>query len=118
MTDKIYNISISSLAAKIVKEKLIKRNTPESYLRLGVKGGGCAGFNYVIEYEDNPNQQDLIFNSEGINIVVDKKSILYLNGTVLDWKKTLMFTGFKFINPLEESKCCCGYSIVINKEIT
>ncbi len=116
MTDKIYSVSISSQAALKVKEKLIARGTPEAYLRLGVKGGGCSGLTYVLEYEETPQLKDLLFESEGIKIVIDKKSILYLNGTQLDWEQKLLYTGFKFNNPLQESSCGCGHSVVINKE--
>lgn len=111
MNDIAYNISISSKAAEQVKNQLIKRGTPESYLRLGVKGGGCSGFSYVIEFEDSPpREKDLLFEMEGVKILVDKKSILYLNGSVLNWEKTLMHQGFKFNNPNEKSSCGCGTS--------
>lgn len=113
---KPYNISVTPLAATKIKEKLEARKTPDAYLRLGVKGAGCAGYSYVIEYDDSVDFQDLLFESEGIKILVDHKSILYLNGTQLDWEKQLMYTGFKFINPLEQSRCGCGHSAVINKE--
>jgi iron-sulfur cluster assembly protein len=116
MTDKTYSVSISPLAALKVKEKMLSRGTADCYLRLGVKGGGCSGLTYVLEYEDSPKEKDLIFESEDIKIVVDKKSILYLNGTILNWEQKLLYTGFKFNNPQEISKCGCGHSIVINKE--
>jgi len=114
MEEKAYNISISPKAAEQVKNRLVKRGTPESYLRLGVKGGGCSGFSYVIEYEDNPpRDKDLIFEMEGIKLVIDKKSILYLNGSILDWEKTLIHQGFKFSNPNEKSTCGCGTSFTV-----
>lgn len=114
MENKTYNISISLKAAEQVKIQLTKRGTPESYLRLGVKGGGCSGFSYVIEFEDNPpREKDLLFEVEGVKILVDKKSILYLNGTVLNWEKTLMNQGFKFDNPNEKSSCGCGSSFTV-----
>jgi len=118
MTDTTYNISISPKAAEQVKNQLTKRGTPESYLRLGVKGGRCAGYSYVIEYEDNsPKEKDLLFEMEGIKILVDKKSILYLNGSVLNWEKTLMHQGFKFSNPNEKSTCGCGTSFQLKGNI-
>jgi iron-sulfur cluster assembly protein len=111
MTDTAYNISISPKAAEQVKIRLIKRGTPESYLRLGVKGGGCSGFSYVIQFEDNPpKEKDLLFEMEGVKILVDKKSILYLNGSILNWESTLIHQGFKFNNPNEKSTCGCGTS--------
>ncbi len=115
MTDK-YNISVTALAAIHIQNKLVARNTPNAYIRLGVKGGGCSGYTYILQYEDDLKVEDLFFESEGVKIIVDKKSILYLNGTSLDWKQTLMFTGFIFNNPLEQSKCGCGHSALISKE--
>lgn len=112
-----YKITVSELAAHIINKKLSERNSPNGFIRLGVRGGGCEGFSYQISFEDiSPTDKDLTFISEGINIVVDKKSILYLNGTHLDWENKLMYTGFKFINPLEQSRCSCGNSVNINKE--
>ncbi len=114
MTDSSYNISVSPKAAEQVKNQLTKRGTPESYLRLGVKGGGCSGFSYVIQFEDSPpKEKDLLFEIEGIKVLVDKKSILYLNGTILNWEKTLMHQGFKLDNPNEKSKCGCGTSFTV-----
>jgi iron-sulfur cluster assembly protein len=115
MNDK-YHISVTTIAAINIKNKLTERKTPNAYIRLGVKGGGCSGYTYVLQYEDDMKVDDLLFESEDIKIIVDKKSIHYLNGTSLDWEKTLMFTGFKFNNPLEQSKCGCGHSAVITKE--
>jgi len=112
-----YIITISPKAAIEIKKKLVERNSSNCHIRLGVKGGGCSGFSYVLEYEDKePLETDLLFFSEDIKIVVDKKSILYLNGTQLDWENKLMYTGFKFVNPLETSKCGCGHSVSLNKE--
>lgn len=114
MEEKIYNISVSPKAAEQIKKQLIKRGTPESYLRLGVKGGGCSGYGYVIEFEDgSPREKDLLFEMEGVKVLIDKKSILYLNGTTLNWEKTLMHQGFKFTNPNEKSKCGCGTSFTV-----
>lgn len=114
MEEKVYNISISPNAAEQVKERLVKRGTPDSYLRLGVKGGSCSGFSYVIQIEDNPpRDKDLLFEIEGVKLVIDKKSILYLNGSILDWEKTLMHQGFKFNNPNEKATCGCGTSFTV-----
>ena len=106
-----YQISISPKAAEKIQEKLLKRGTPDAHVRLGVRGGGCSGYSYALIFEDDaPGIKDLTFESQGINLVVDKKSILYLNGCVLDWEQTLMNHGFKFVNPNEKSRCGCGHS--------
>lgn len=83
-----YEISLSTSAAEQIKEQFKKRNTLNAYLRLGVKGGGCSGLSYVLQYEDSdPKEKDLLFIIHDIKVVVDKKSIIYLNGSILDWKK-------------------------------
>lgn len=112
--EKSYQISVSVKAAEQIKLQLQKRGTPSAYLRLGIRGGGCSGFTYVLQYEDDPpKQKDLVFISEGINVVVDTKSIIYLNGSILDWEKTLMNQGFKFVNPQEKASCGCGHSFTV-----
>ena len=112
--DKKYQILVSAAAAEQVKKQLTKRGTPDAYLRLGVKGGGCSGFSYVLEFEDDaPRTKDLVFEMEGIKVIVDCKSILYLHGCTLDWESTLLNRGFKFINPHEKSKCGCGSSFQV-----
>lgn len=114
MEEKTYQISISQIAAEQVKEQLEKRGTPNAYLRLGIKGGGCSGFTYVLQYEDNPpRERDIVFEENNIKMVIDKKSLVYLNGTILDWEKTLMNHGFKFRNPNEKSTCGCGHSFTV-----
>lgn len=107
-------ITVTPLAVEKVKAQLESRGTPTGCLRLGVKGGGCSGFSYVIQFEDSePRDRDLVFEFSGVRFLVDKKSILYLNGMTLDWEKNLMGYGFKFVNPNETSKCGCGLSFSI-----
>lgn len=112
MDEKTYQITISSKAAEQVKQQLEKRGTPDAYLRLGLRGGGCSGFTYVLQFEDTEPKEnrDIVFVENDVRIVVDKKSILYLNGATLDWEQTLMKKGFKFLNPNEKSSCGCGHS--------
>ena len=112
-------IELSPSAIAAVRAALLKRGTPNSALRVGIKGGGCSGFSYVIEYADEPpRDRDLVFEFplEGgpdVRVLCDKKSILYLGGSLLDWEKTLMFQGFKFKNPQEASSCGCGHSFTV-----
>jgi iron-sulfur cluster assembly protein len=109
--EKTLHISLSEIAAEQVKLQLQKRGTPDAYLRLGIKGGGCSGYSYVLQYEDDPPKaRDKVFQCHGVNVVVDPKSLLLLNGCVLDWEKTLLKQGFKFNNPNEKSSCGCGHS--------
>jgi iron-sulfur cluster assembly protein len=117
---------LSPMAARKVYEALRKRGSPEGALRVGVRGGGCSGFTYVLEFDDSPPRtRDLVFTypverKEGdeedpgeVRVLCDKKSILYLNGSALEWQNTLMYQGFKFANPQEKSNCGCNESFAI-----
>ncbi len=112
-------IGVSPQAVEAMRTNLAKRGTPDAAIRIGIRGGGCSGFSYVIEFEDDePRKGDLVleFAEEGksrVRVFCDKKSILYLGGSILDWEKTLMFQGFKFKNPQEASRCGCGHSFTV-----
>ncbi len=112
-------VAVSGVAVEAIRRQMAKRGTPEAAIRVGVRGGGCSGFSYVIEYDDKPARAgDIVmeFAEEGkatVRVFCDKKSILYLQGSVLDWEKTLMYTGFKFKNPQEASRCGCGHSFQV-----
>jgi len=88
-------------------------------LRLGIKGGGCSGFSYVIEFHDgDPRAKDRVFDytaEDGtpVRVVVDPKSLVYLAGMELDWQQTLLQQGFKFNNPNEKTSCGCGHSFTV-----
>jgi iron-sulfur cluster assembly protein len=98
----------------MAKSRFQKRGTPDAALRLGVRGGGCSGFNYVIEFSDDPpRERDRVFEFDGVRVYVDKKSLVYLAGSVLDWENTLMQQGFKFKNPQESTSCGCGHSFTV-----
>jgi len=107
-------ITISDKAVEFAKKKLAARGTPDAAVRLGVKGGGCSGFSYVIQFEDTPpRERDTVYDASGVRFYVDKKSFVYLAGSVLDYEHTLMFQGFKFKNPQEASSCGCGHSFTV-----
>ena len=107
-------VSLTEAAIRHAREKLEKRGTPDAALRLGVRGGGCAGYTYAIEFADDPpRDRDLVYETGGVRFYVDKKSIVYLAGSVLDYEKTLVFQGFKFKNPQEASRCGCGHSFQV-----
>ena len=108
------SVMISDGAVEYAKKRLAQRGTPDAAIRLGVRGGGCSGFSYVIEFADDPpRDRDLLFEVGGVRFYVDKKSIVYLAGSVLDFEKTLVFQGFKFKNPQEASRCGCGHSFQV-----
>jgi iron-sulfur cluster assembly protein len=79
-------------------------------LRLGVKTSGCSGMAYILEFVDVLNDDDQMFDTDGVNIIVDKKSLVYLNGTELDFVKEGLNEGFKFNNPNVGDECGCGES--------
>ena len=114
-------IGISASAVEAGRAALAKRGTPKSAIRAGIRGGGCSGFNYVIEFDDDPPRaNDRVYElggedgKESVRFHVDKKSIIYLGGSVLDFEKKLMSQGFKFRNPQEVSKCGCGGSFTVS----
>lgn len=107
-------LTITEGAAAFARQKLDKRGTPSAAVRLGIKGGGCSGFSYVIQFEDGaPKARDYAYEVNGVRFVIDKKSLIYLSGSVFDFEKTLMFQGFKFKNPNEASSCGCGHSFTV-----
>ena len=103
-------ISLSPLAAEKVKELLEQRGTPEHGLRVGVRGGGCSGNSYFMEFCEGEVEGDEVVVSEGIKLVVDSKSSQLLSGTQIDFVSGLMGSGFKFINPNVRHSCACGES--------
>ncbi len=108
-------ITISPEVFEAITRQLQKRGTPNSSIRLGVRGGGCSGFNYVIEINDNtPSQRDVVFIFESIELVVDRKSLVYLSGTELHWQRSLMNSGFEFKNPNVKKSCGCNHSFEVN----
>jgi iron-sulfur cluster assembly protein len=107
-------VALSPKAIEMAKKQLQKRGTPDAAIRLGLRGGGCSGFTYVIEFSDDPpRERDRVFEFDGVRVFVDPKSLIYLAGTVLDWEQTLMFQGFKFRNPQEATSCGCGHSFTV-----
>ena len=105
-------INITASAVKAIKAKLSRRENKNAYLRLGVKASGCNGFSYVIEFDDEmPKEKDIaMVYDTGIQVVVDNKSIKYLDGMTLDYSSNLMKQGFEINNPLAGDHCGCGKS--------
>lgn len=107
-------VKITEAAVRYAKQRLAQRGTPEAAIRLGVRGGGCSGFSYVIEFSDDPpRERDTVAKHDGVSFYVDKKSLVFLGGSTLDYTKSLMFQGFQFLNPQEASKCGCGHSFTV-----
>ncbi len=107
-------IAVTPRAATMARKQLEKRGTPDAAIRIGLRGGGCSGFSYVIEFADGaPRERDRVIEADGVRFFVDPKSLIYLAGTVLDWEQTLMRQGFKFQNPNEAASCGCGHSFSV-----
>ena len=104
-------IEITENAAQEIAKQRAKRNTPESMIRIGVRGGGCTGFTYVFEWADQVRPTDKVFSAYGVSIVVDPKSLVYLGGMQLDFVRGMMGHGFKFNNPNAKGACGCGESV-------
>ncbi len=105
-------ISLSQTAAKeieqIIEQQELDRNAVR--LRVGVKGGGCSGFSYILDLTESQQDNDEVFEEHGIQVVCDPKSYLYLNGASIDFKDEVMGRGFVFNNPNATSTCGCGSS--------
>ena len=87
-------------------------------IRMGVKGGGCSGFTYTLDFTSNITKRDLTYSSFNVTIVVDKKSHLYIGQTTIDWSNDLQDRGLKFDNPLAKGSCGCKTSFMIDLEQT
>jgi iron-sulfur cluster assembly protein len=91
-----------------------KRQTPAAILRIGVRGGGCSGLSYFMDLVEQSEPKDKVFSfAEGHQVAVDKKSYLFLNGSEIDFQKTMVKTGFVFNNPLASRSCSCGESFTL-----
>lgn len=105
-------ISLTDVAADRVLTFLEKRGKGIG-LRLGVKTTGCSGMAYVMEFVDDLEEGDQVFESNGVKIIVNPKSLVYLDGTQLDYTKEGLNEGFKFLNPNESDRCGCGESFTV-----
>jgi len=104
-------VALSESASKQVKQLKQAQNLPENvFLRMGVKGGGCSGMSYSLEFDTEIGPHDKKFDIDGVQVVCDKKSYLYLNGTTLDYVMQGLTGGFTFVNPNAKSSCGCGTS--------
>ena len=106
-------ISLTAVAAEKVKTLLAGRGSPQAGLRVGVRGGGCSGNSYFMEFCDAESPGDQIIESNGVRLVVDARSAMLLGGTEVDYVEGLMGTGFKFNNPNVRHNCACGESFSV-----
>jgi iron-sulfur cluster assembly protein len=95
---------------KILEIKKTENRGQDFHVRVGVKGGGCSGLMYDLSFDDVLKPEDKVLEDQGIKLVVDKKSVLYLAGTMLDFSDGLNGKGFQFLNPNASRTCGCGES--------
>jgi len=98
-------------AAEVKRVKEEQKLEAEMFLRIGVAGGGCSGFNYTLGFDSNYDAKaDAKYECHGVDVVIDKKSSLYLDGTTVDWYESIERRGFTFDNPNAVKTCGCGHS--------
>lgn len=105
-------ISVTPQAATQIRKALAKRGGGAG-LRIAVKTSGCSGYAYALEFADARSDEDLAFDSEGVQLLVDKKSLALVDGTQLDWVREGLNEGFKFSNPNASATCGCGESFAV-----
>lgn len=110
MKEEIALISISDTASDKIKEMLAAEGSPELFLRVGVKSGGCSGFSYSMGFDDAQAGSDKEFEIHGLKVVVDEESSKYLFGVEIDFKESAMGGGFTIENPNAVATCGCGSS--------
>ncbi len=109
------SVILSESAAREVKSIIQSQELdPDKVrLRVGVKGGGCSGFSYLLDLTETQKETDEVFEQHGVKIIIDPKSLLYLSGVTVDFKDEIMGRGFVFNNPNATSSCGCGSSFSV-----
>lgn len=103
------SINVTDKAVEKIRTAFSKQGV-EGGLRLGVLGGGCSGLSYQFKFDSRPRPTDHVFEFNGVQVFVDPKSMVYLDGMTLDYKESLMQSGFAFENPHATKSCGCGTS--------
>lgn len=107
------SFGINDSAVRQLRKLMEGRGTPNAGLRISVKGGGCSGLSYSMDWADAPRDKDRVFEREGVRVFIDGKSFLYLAGSELTYEQTLMSSMFKVQNPNVKSTCGCGESFSV-----
>ena len=106
-------IKLSEIAQKEVARLLAQQAKPGAFLRVGVKGGGCSGMSYEVKIDDSAQEFDRVFEVGGVKLVCDSKSLVYLDGMIVDFSTELVGGGFRFVNPNAKGSCGCGTSFAV-----
>jgi len=102
-------ITVTPKAVAKIREAFAREGVSGG-LRLGVQGGGCSGLSYLFRFDPKPRASDQVYDFEDVKVFVDPKCMVFLEGMTLDWKDTLMHSGFEFENPHAKKSCGCGTS--------
>lgn len=105
-------VNVSDTAASQLQSIFLEEDKvpKDNYVRVGVKSGGCSGLSYILDFDDKSSEGDKVVESNGINLLIDKKSLLYLIGTTLEYSSGLNGKGFHWSNPNASRSCGCGES--------
>ncbi|KLK99247.1 hypothetical protein XJ18_12210 [Bacillus pumilus] len=103
-------VTITEAAALQIKDMMKEHKEENAFLRVGVKGGGCSGLSYGMGFDHEVSEKDTQFKQHGINVLVDSESLDIMNGTIIDFKQSLMGGGFTIDNPNAIASCGCGSS--------
>jgi iron-sulfur cluster assembly protein len=106
-------MTLTEAAAERVKSIMAKAKKPVLALRLGVKNGGCAGMEYTMEWAEHKRSHDEVVEDRGVTVFIDPKAIMFLLGTEMDYKESMLKSGFVFNNPNQTSACGCGESVML-----
>jgi iron-sulfur cluster assembly protein len=106
-------VHVTPKAVQKIREVLTREGASGGGLRLGVVGGGCSGLSYQFKVASEPRPRDYIFEFDDVKVFVDPKSILFLDGVTLDWRESLIQSGFVFDNPHAKKSCGCGTSFSV-----
>ncbi len=103
-------IKLTATAIEMIKQAIAEEKLENHGLRVAVRGGGCSGLEYALDFDDSSRPGDTTFEVDGLTVYIDMASVSYLNGTEIDYVKGLNGTGFKFNNPNAKRSCGCGSS--------
>jgi iron-sulfur cluster assembly protein len=106
-------VTLTDSTIRRLKQLDAQRGISTGGLRLAVRGGGCSGLTYVMDWVEKPREKDKVFERDGGRVYVDSKSLLYLGGTVVDYEESLMASGFRLKNPNVKGSCGCGESFSV-----
>jgi iron-sulfur cluster assembly protein len=110
VTEPVQILNVTPSAVAIIKNLLVQRNSPNHALRVFVSGGGCSGMQYGMALEEHARDFDAVVETDGVRLLVDPTSLMYLQGATIDYVDSLMGGGFRIDNPNAASSCGCGHS--------